>query len=84
MSKLTELSHQKQKKRFSKYCNFTDIEYFFFKSLKILMKRLENLYHRDLSYDKLVHSKCRILRTFNIMDGCKLPLVLLENMCEHV
>ena len=82
MSKLTELSHQKQKKRFSKYCNFTEIEYFFFKSLKILMKRLENF--RDLSYNKLMHSKCRIRRTFNVMDGCKLPLASLENMSEHV
>merc|ERR1712079_406807 len=35
------------------------------------MKRLENLYHRDLSCDKLMHFKCRICRTFNIMDGCK-------------
>ena len=83
MSKLTELLHQKQKKRFSKYCNFTEIKNFFFKSLKILMKRLENLHHRDLSYDKLMHSKCRIRRTFNIMDGCKLPLATLENMSEH-
>ena len=80
MSKLTEHSYQKQKKRFSKYCNFTEIKNFCVKSLKFLMKRLENLYHRDLSYNKLMHSKCRIRRTFNIMDGCKLPL---ENMSEH-
>ena len=84
MAKLTELLHQKQKKRFSKYCNFTEIKNFFFKSLKILMKRLENLYHRYLLYNKLMHSKCRIRRTCNIMDGCKLSLASLENMTEHV
>ena len=69
------------KKRFSKYCNFYRVQEFLFLVFDNLMKRLGNLYHRDLSYIKLMQFKCR---TFHILDGCKLPVATLENvsMCK--
>ena len=84
MSKLTELSLQKQKKEVFKILQFYRDQEFLFRIFKNFDEMTGKFVNRDLSYDKLMHSKCRIRRTFNIMDGCKLPVATLENISEHV